>query len=843
MHRPRHRLAPLIGALLAALLAAGGWAQDLAPAQVRFVQLNAGLPAVNISINGELAAAELGYGDATTRLNVPAGPADLRAELPAGNVALLGETVPLPPGPSAIILLDGPGQSLHVVAEDLSSTAAGSGRLIFVNGLDQQLPVALIAPGESLAWQLELDASADVVSNEFPAGLYSVQIGDDAEADTQAPSLALAAGSVNLLAVHGDPGEPQLHISSSAADSGEGDGKLRFIHAIAGAAPLDIWLDGQLFVPALAFETPMPHLAVPAGMREIAVNLGAAKILAQPLQVRADEMTTLVLMREAGGLAMLAYEDANVAVAEDSAVTRLINAIPNSVIEHLQLESGAIIALNVPFSQAGDAARILPGAQAMTLHLNIGGNRGVVPVPARHFNAGSLYTMLALPGGMFSAPRLLMLETSLARYIRSTLPADEAVPTATPVPEPTQPRDEPMPEPTAAEALPTVHAPTDEPVEIAAEPSAEPTATDDKSAPEETEAPKQAQTNIAPYAVVDLFPDSALHMRQYPSAEAMSLGLAPSASSLMILGRRGPSKTEAGEPSALPVDLSDFQDLAASLLPWQDLPPAETWLYAMYRTPDDGALYGWVNAQFLDVFQPDGEPQRLASLAQVGQNQAGRAYNTAIQPPELADRIAARVVGLDSHAKLNLRRRNHANSEVLSQIPPDRELGILGLDAEEAWAFVQYQPPIGNPIRGWASMRFIELLLNGAPADASALRALDPSALPEISDTEAGGIQPVDADEPNATVDGLAGEVNVNFDSALHLRRYPDAASESLALIPPGTLLPLLGITENGGWIKARFSGAEGWVAARFLLLSLDGRKLARDFLESQLPRYDDSGY
>ena len=838
MLRMRHSLTLLIGAFLAALLTAGGWTQDLdaALAQVRFVHIDAGLPAIDISINGELAAAELRYGDATTRLSAPAGPARLSARHSPGNVALFSEIATLPPGPAVIILGGARGQSLLVAPEDLSPVAAGGGRLLFVNALDQPMRLALAAPDSSPTLELELDAGADVALEELPAGLYSVQLGGGAEAAAKETSLALAAGSVNLLIAHGEPGEPQLHISRSAADGGEGSGKLRFIHAIAGAAPLDIWLDGELLAPALAFEAPVPHLAVAAGLREITVNLGAAEILAQPLHVRAGGMTTLALTRDSSGLAMPAFEDAADGTAEDSAVTRLINAIPNSVIEHLQLESGAIIALNVPFGEAGDAARILPGAQAMTMRLNIGGNRGAVPVPARHFNAGSYYAMLALPGDMFSAPRLMIVETSLARRIRSSLAAAEPAASATPMPEPPQHADEPVPEAPAEEPAPTLAAYEAQPAHEADTPLEAAAIADDS--PEAA----AAQAKIAPYAIVNLFPDSSLHMRQYPSAAAMSLGLAPADSNLMILGRRGPSETEAGDAGPPPVELSDFTEAAASLQPWQDLPPAETWLYAMYRTPDDGALYGWVNARFLDVFQPDGEPQRLASLAHVRQNQAGRAYNTSIRPPELADRIAARVIGLDSQARLNLRRRNRPDSEVLSQIPPDHVLGILGLDADETWAFVQYQPAIGNPIRGWSSMRFIQLLLNGAPATASSLRALDPSALPTISDLEAGGIQPLDEDEGAAAVEGLAGEVNVNFDSALHLRRYPDATSESLALIPPGTVLPLAGITENGEWIKARFSGAEGWVAARFLLLSLDGRKLARPFLESQLPRYDDSG-
>ena len=279
------------------------------------------------------------------------------------------------------------------------------------------------------------------------------------------------------------------------------------------------------------------------------------------------------------------------------------------------------------------------------------------------------------------------------------------------------------------------------------------------------------------------------------------------------------------------------------MLPYQDLAAAETWLYAMYKTPDNGALYGWVNAMYLEVFDQHGAEQRLASLAHIRQNQPGSAYNTEIAPPELADRVAARVVGLQGDAMLNLRRHNDARSEVLDHLPPNQLLRLIGLDSDEAWAFVEYRPEIGNPVRGWVSMNYIHLLLNGSPVQAATLRALDPTTVPQISSIVTGGIQPVGREESAAPMEGIVGEVNVNFDSALHLRRYPDATSESLALIPPDTVLRLEGVTESAGWYKVQYQGEAGWVAAPYLVLSMNGRKYARAFLEGQLPRFNDLGF
>ena len=47
-------------------------------------------------------------------------------------------------------------------------------------------------------------------------------------------------------------------------------------------------------------------------------------------------------------------------------------------------------------------------------------------VPARHFAGGSYYNLIALAGGAFSAPRLLVAETSLQRHVRASASMPEA---------------------------------------------------------------------------------------------------------------------------------------------------------------------------------------------------------------------------------------------------------------------------------------------------------------------------------------------------------------------------------------------------------------------------------
>ena len=842
------RLITWFGLALAAILVSGvTLGQD--KALIRFIHLDAASAPLDIYVNGEPAAVGLGVGDSSSRVSLPGGAAQISAYIAATSVEVHSDTLNLAPAPAAIVIAPGARGRFHTVNEDLSPLDFGQTRLTLFNAMEDETQVEISALEQAPVHEVSLAALGGSDAVAINAGVYDIQLQTDHTVEPQTVSLPLAAAISNLVVVHGSPDQPQVLNAAAAADGATGSGRIRFVHAIAGAAPVDIRINDQLIAPRLAFASPTAHIALPSGEHRIAVAIGPIDVLQEDLRLRAAEMLTIVLMRANTGLGMDTFSDDLDRLNPSAAVVTAINAIPNSVISHLQMQSGAIIALNVPYGQSGSAAQIVPGRQTLTMHLDIGEDRGEIDVPAHYFAAGSYYNVIALAGGPFSAPRLLIAETAIQRQIDAALAPSDGDNQAAPAQVTEEQVDaDDEPEPTAeTEAQVATEATAIETERVAVETETSEAAALATEDPETeavaTEVAVSLGVAMTYYATVDVDEGAALHLRQYPSSRAMSLGLLPAQSQLFVLGRRGPSQADPGEALALPVDLSDFRDEAVTLLPYQDLPPANTWLYVMYRTPDGGALYGWTNAYYLDVVNQAGEKQRLASLTLVRQNRPGSAFNTSIKPPELTDRIAARVAGLDSGAMLNLRRGNNALSEVLAQLPPETTLRLIGLDATDDWAFVEYRANTDSAITGWASMDYIQLLLNGAPVQAATLRALDPAAVPFISDTATGGTQRVTTVATPVPMAGIIGEVNVNFDSALHLRRYPDATSESLALIPPDTNLRLDGITENGDWYKVAFEGENGWVAAAYLILSMDGRRYARDFLENQLPRFSDLGY
>lgn len=347
-----------------------------------------------------------------------------------------------------------------------------------------------------------------------------------------------------------------------------------------------------------------------------------------------------------------------------------------------------------------------------------------------------------------------------------------------------------------------------------------------------------------PTARVVLDPGANLHLRQYPSVDAQSLGLAPSGADLIVLGRRGPA--EAGDE---PVDLSDMTtDPAEGLAQQDDLSPADTWLYVAYPTPDGGVITAWVTALHLQVLDAAGEEQRLADLEMALQSQPGSAVGTSIRPPRPTSRMTARTYNLNPGVHLNIRVANNASSEILGQVTGGIDLAFLGLGENEEWIFIQHLPSEGVLITGWASARYIQLYLDGDPIDIQTLKARAPGFATTFTEAEARGSMVVAGGQAPAPptrdpfLGSVVGEVQTNLGVALHLRQRPSVDAKSLDLIPAGERLILSGVTESGEWYRAAFADSIGWVFGQYIALSLNNRYIGEDELARRLTAFDNSG-
>lgn len=168
-----------------------------------------------------------------------------------------------------------------------------------------------------------------------------------------------------------------------------------------------------------------------------------------------------------------------------------------------------------------------------------------------------------------------------------------------------------------------------------------------------------------------------------------------------------------------------------------------------------------------------------------------------------------------------------------------------GVRLEDIWVFVTWELPDGGKITGWTKPEFMVV------TDARGRRITSPAEMltfPQIAENEFGEITTTLATPVAADLNLIIASVNVDPGVNLQMRRTPNIASESLALLPAGTQLVVLEKTEvasQGGligepesltWLYVRLATdggtLTGWVNSQFVTLTQNGRP----FLLADIP-------
>lgn len=804
--------------LCPALLLAAAPSLAQGSARARFVNVAPGTPSLDILVNGKFVESGLSYGESTAYMNVPSGNIDLRGLVSGTSIVQLGHSADIAAGSAVSFLISSAASPrFQAIPENLGALEFGATRLSIVYAIADGSPVDIVFRENGEVLGQDIRPGAVVGPYELRADVYELDLvvaGEASGASILDLRMPVSAGTSQLAIVYGATNDPQVLTTASPTAATTDSGLVRFLHAVQGATPFALSVNGSPIVPSLAYAMPSEHIALPSGSHQVALSIGGAEITSMTLNVVAGQAQTAVVMGSPANLSMSSYSDDLSGIDRSSALVSLINAIPGSSVDRLTLSSGATAAMDVVYGSASGTAKIVTGNQGLSLDLTIGDDSGTVNLPASRFNGGSYYNLIALPGSAFSGPQLLIAETSILRGlpVEAMMMPQE---TATDAPSTEQ----------AVEAEQTVEEEVLQPVVIAA-----------------------AEID-GPTARVNVNRGVNLHLRQYPHIDSLSLGLAPDDTTLIVLGRRGLTEYYGEEPADEPVDLSDFDaDPAEALDRWQDLEPDETWLFVTYMTPDGGTIDAWVNALFLQVSDEDGDPQRLADLEMIRQNQSGLSRATSIGPPQPVERVSAYAFNLNAGVNLNIRMANDISSENLGQVANGEPLRLIGLDEADEWAFIEYAATDKVVISGWVSTQYLQITLDGRPIGLEALREIDASLVSLVSDSARGGINLAgDAEAPPApTKDPFLGAVvatiNLNPDANLHLRLRPNATTQSLDLIPSHTSLIVDGVTESEEWYKVSYEGITGWIYAAYTVLSFNDRYMPMEEMLGRLTLFDDLG-
>ena len=672
---------------------------------LRFVHAVPGAPAIDIFVDGDLAQTGLAFGETTSHIEVSPGPRSIVVRAAGSGDTLWEQTIMA--STALTLIASSPNSPSFVVFEDdLTSLAFGNARLTGVHAIEGAPTVDVVLDdGRPVMPGLAYGMPYGTI--DLPAGRYDITlVPEGATLEEQlipVTTLALTGGTSYIAVALGTPEQPELLLLSTSVRAEANSGFVRFAHGVAAAPPVDIYLDGVLIAPELAFEDATGYIAMPAGEYAADIRLAgeADSIIATTLTISAGQYQTAIAFSGPQGLLLETYLSEIAMVGPRDALVQIVNAAGNESTMSAALSSGERVIIGVQ-PGAYELALVAPTMDTLIIETATATTTIPTELALDGIYGGTFYEVFGIPSeagaAVIALPPFSAARTAASTPFTGTAVAampttgDNQIVLATPVP----PADQIILQP-ATEAP----APEQAPAEPIAPMPAVPTPT----------------VFLGPTARVLVDPGANLQMREYPSTNARSLGLAPSGSILNVLGREGePTRPIDATPDP---EATEFVD-PAQLLEAEgrrDLVPAETWLYATYNQPGGGSITAWVNALFLAVNDPAGRTQRLADLPTIPANRPGQISGEVIAPPlptanPLADTVIAEV-RLDPNANLHLRRRPSTAAESLRLIPSGTQLVVSGRTEEGDWLEVTYEGQ-----RGWVASQFVILTFNGRAYDA-----------------------------------------------------------------------------------------------------------------------------
>lgn len=790
---------------------------------VRFVHVIPGAPPVDVFVDSQLTVADLAFGEGTQYIVMPPGERSLSVRQAGTNSLLWEQTLPIGSSANYTLVASSPDRPVFAVyrdENDLDPIPIGLARFTSIHAIaDAPAVDILLDDGRALVVSQAYNQPFGTL--DIPLFNYSLVVtptGAGVERGVFNLELPIRfSGTSYKLILYGTLSNPRYLVLTAPVrpENQASSARVRLVHAVPGGPAVDVYANDTLIAtlsePAEG-DNATGFIALPAGDYALSVRAAGTQttLLSGTLSVSPGLFTTAAVVSLDGELVLSTYVDDFSAVNATQPILRLINIGPGDNVVTAAVGDTRASGIEIAPSNAGPLV-FAPAADQLTVNVTVG-DVALEPF-TQQFYGGVFYDHLVSGG---ATPALFPLPpVALAQGIASAPGAQTAVAQRPAIPDlpaqPAQPLESPTPQPpTVAAAL------TPTPAPVIAPPVVLP--------------PPPTYTG----RVFNLDPDRNLQLRQYPNTQALSLGVVPFGTTLVVNGREGALAEIFTSATRVPPDYEFVDPVELLESERDDLARDQTWLFITYNTPDGGQIDAWVRSDFVDVRDASGQRVLLRDLPTVPGNTPGEARNTSIAlPAPRQDVVTVRVVNMLPTVNLNVRRLPVVDSEVLARLPLNTIAEFIGIGETGEWAFIRYTAPDGGSVTGWASTQFLAYELNGRPSNLEEfetrglLRVVPADTRGSVGTSVAPQLAVPTADPTrNAIIATVALDPGAN----LNLRRTPDINAEVIAPILSGTQLIVSARTGDGRWLQVTYEGQEGWIAARtdtavFVTLSFNGQR------------------
>lgn len=879
----KHRTWMLTGLLvLAALVTLAGPVAGSNSAQaqgvmsrVRFLHAVPGAPEVDIYFDGAPVARGVAFGSATPHISVPGGEHQValrQAGTGADSPVLIEVPVPLVADLAFTVVVQGTPAAIEAALyEDiLDELEPGMARLTAINAIaDAPALDMLTREGGPLLQGVNYGAQFGTINyNTGVQDLVMVPAGGAVDsAVVTLGAVSLQSGTLYTFVALGtlEDTVPAAGLVLATPVNGSANAvRVRVAHGSPDAPAVDVYADDVLIAPALALGEMTGHMPLPAGDYTLALRPAGTPVADTAVvtaDVTLDPATPAVTVAALGmlgdeSLMLASFTDEVEGVASDMARLSVINAAEGSraTVNVVDADQTAL-AGDLPVGQQSTETDIAIGEYMLTVRLPDLANPVDLVVPPQDYFGGVYYSVLVY-GGTADVPfdarvaatplsvdvTSLLAPTPPPAVAEAPLPAEEDAPADNP------PADNPADAPAADAEASSEIVMDDAPAE--APPTEAPPPVEEAPPPAESEVVAAAPAEAAPppaappvqqptqdpnqvTATVQLDPGANLQCREYPRADARSLGLIPSGTSLVVIGRTGePLVPETGDPTPEPTPVVEAV--------------SDLWVSVRWDQAGGGYIRCWTAAQYLLIsyrgkFLVEIE-DLLEELPEEPFNRPGEAVGATEQPPTPVFNAVLATVNLDPGVSLQLRRYPDPSAEVLERVPAEAQMevlayveapseGLVGQPTNPYWLRVRYRTEFGAATIGYVSAQYVVLTYFDRFLDLEDLPEYEVFEI-ELAEAEAGFYEAAGSPPtPPIELQDVVGVVNLNPGANLNLRDRPAADAFVVVGIPSGESMVINGRNGDGAWVQVTYeseTGAvEGWVASQYLIVTRGGQPYA----------------
>ncbi len=204
-----------------------------------------------------------------------------------------------------------------------------------------------------------------------------------------------------------------------------GSARVRLLHTMPDAPAVDLYVDGTLVVPTLAFGQVSDYLALPSGDHALRIypagtgGRGAAVVSAALEGLKARQDYTAVALGRLGQAHAILLHDSTGAPAARRAKVRAVHASPDAPTLDVAVAGGPVVLKNVAFKHATPFKEVDAGMVDLEVRPS-GRSETVMALPDYTLADGRLYTFVAL-GLLDGQPSFMIMP--LVQAIEMQLPA------------------------------------------------------------------------------------------------------------------------------------------------------------------------------------------------------------------------------------------------------------------------------------------------------------------------------------------------------------------------------------------------------------------------------------